>query len=207
MILDRLEQLERMDFAKLDGLVPVIAQHATTGEVLMLAFANREALERTLVERRMWYWSRTRNALWCKGETSGNQLDLVSLSMDCDADAIVARVLPQGPTCHTGAWSCFDAMPTLAGLAETIDARRRAAEGGSYTRRLLDDENLRLKKIAEEALELALACKERDARRVAEEAADLFYHTLVVCSAAGVSLRDVLAVLETRRRPSGSAEP
>jgi phosphoribosyl-ATP pyrophosphohydrolase/phosphoribosyl-AMP cyclohydrolase len=181
--------------------VPVVAQHATTGEVLMLGFANRDALERTLEERRMCYWSRSRSALWRKGETSGHYQDLVSLHADCDGDAVVARVLPHGPTCHTGDWSCFDAPPTLPALSQTIEERSSASTAGerSYTRRLLDDENLRLKKLAEESLELALACKERDRAQVAEEGADVLYHTLVACAAVGVTLADIVGVLESRR--------
>jgi phosphoribosyl-ATP pyrophosphohydrolase/phosphoribosyl-AMP cyclohydrolase len=201
MNLDRLDHLDSLDFAKQDGLVPVVAQHATTGEVLMLGFANRRALERTLEERRMCYWSRSRAALWQKGETSGHYQDLVSLHADCDGDAVVARVLPHGPTCHTGEWSCFDAAPTLPALSRTIEERRSANTDTafSYTRRLLDDENLRLKKLAEESLELALACKERDGARVAEEGADVLYHTLVACAAVGVTLGDIVGVLESRR--------
>jgi phosphoribosyl-ATP pyrophosphohydrolase/phosphoribosyl-AMP cyclohydrolase len=201
MNLDRMEHLDSLDFAKQAGLVPVVAQHATTGEVLMLGFANRHALERTLEERRMCYWSRSRSALWQKGETSGHYQDLVSLHADCDGDAVVARVLPHGPTCHTGEWSCFDAAPTLPALSQTIEERRSASTDTafSYTRRLLDDENLRLKKLAEESLELALACKERDRVRVAEEGADVLYHTLVACAAVGVTLTDIVGVLESRR--------
>jgi phosphoribosyl-ATP pyrophosphohydrolase/phosphoribosyl-AMP cyclohydrolase len=198
MKLERPEQLDMLDFAKQDGLLPVVTQHATTGEVLMLGFANREALERTLGERRMCYWSRSRAALWQKGESSGNYLDLVSLHADCDGDAILARVLPHGPTCHTGEWSCFGAPPTLAALSEVIEARRVSGET-SYTRKLLGDENLRLKKLAEESLELALACKEGATDRIAEEAADVLYHTLVAGAAANVSFADIAAVLESRR--------
>ena len=199
MKLERSEQLDNLDFAKQEGLLPVVTQHATTGEVLMLGFANREALERTLAERRMCYWSRSRATLWQKGETSGNYLDLVSLHADCDGDAILARVLPHGPTCHTGEWSCFDAPPTLAALSQTIEARRATGEGTSYTRKLLTDENLRLKKLAEESLELALACREGLTERIAEEAADLLYHTLVAGAAADVSYADIAGVLESRR--------
>lgn len=199
MKIDRVQDLDSLDFAKQDGLVPVVAQHALTGEVLMVGFANRASLERTLEDRRMWYWSRTRAVLWQKGETSANHQDLVSLYADCDCDAIVAHVLPRGPTCHTGEWSCFDAPPALTALGETILARQNSSPETSYTRRLLDDENLRLKKLAEESLELALACKEGDAGRVAEEAADLVYHTLVACAAARVSLSAVLGVLDARR--------
>jgi phosphoribosyl-ATP pyrophosphohydrolase/phosphoribosyl-AMP cyclohydrolase len=200
----RLDSLDELDFAKGGGLVPVVAQHAHTGEVLMLAFANRDALERTLATGEMWYWSRSRGELWHKGATSGNTQRLVALHADCDRDSVIARVLPTGPSCHTGDWSCFDAAPTLADLDAAIVARAAAPDTGSYTRRLLGDANLRLKKLGEEAVELALACERNDAGRVAEEAADLLYHALVACRAAGVSAADVLATLAARRGVSGA---
>jgi phosphoribosyl-ATP pyrophosphohydrolase/phosphoribosyl-AMP cyclohydrolase len=191
--------LEGIDFEKGGGLVPVLTQHALTGEVLMLAYANREALEKTLAERVMWYWSRSRGELWRKGDTSGNVQRLVALLPDCDGDAVLARVLPTGPSCHTGEWSCFGGAPTLAALDRVLAARAAAPPSGSYTQKLLGDPNLRLKKLGEEAVELALACERGDRERVAEEAADLLYHVLVACRAAGVELTEVLAVLEGRR--------
>ena len=199
MIIDSAAQLDTLDFAKADGLVPVIAQHATTGEVLMLAWANRDALERTLNEGVAWYFSRSRGSLWRKGATSGNVQHVVSLHGDCDSDTVLARVLPAGPACHTGAANCFDTAPTLSGLDAVITERAADPGAAGYTRKLLDDRNLRLKKLGEEAVELALACERSDRESVAEEAADLLYHTLVACRAAGVSLADVLAVLESRR--------
>lgn len=198
MRIDEPHQLDQLDFSKANGLVPVIAQHARTGEVLMLAFADREALERALRERRMWYFSRSRDALWLKGETSGNTQALVSLHADCDRDSVLALVQPSGPSCHTGDWSCFAGPPTLARLAAVIVDRARTAEPGSYTARLLADANLRLKKLGEEAVELAIACHTGDESTVANEAGDLFYHTLVACAAAGVTLDDVLSVLDDR---------
>jgi phosphoribosyl-AMP cyclohydrolase / phosphoribosyl-ATP pyrophosphohydrolase len=191
-------QLDALDFARCGGLLPVVAQHAHTGEVLMLAYADRAALEHTLAEGVMWYYSRSRARLWRKGDTSGNVQRLVALHADCDADAVVARVVPAGPACHTGEWSCFGAAPTLARLDGVIAARAGGAQTGGYTQRLLTDANLRLKKLGEEAVELALACARGDAARVAEEAADLLYHAAVACRAAGVPLADVLAVLEAR---------
>ncbi|MEX1184312.1 MAG: bifunctional phosphoribosyl-AMP cyclohydrolase/phosphoribosyl-ATP diphosphatase HisIE [Gemmatimonadota bacterium] len=204
MIIAGATQLDRLDFDKRDGLLPVVTQHAHTGEVLMLAYASRNALERTLADGVMWYYSRSRDELWRKGDTSGNIQRLVSLHGDCDGDAVVARVLPTGPSCHTGDWSCFDAAPTLPGLDAVVAARAAAPAAGSYTKRLLDDSNLRLKKLGEEAVELALACERGDTRRVAEEAADLLYHALVACRAAGVSLDDVLAELAARRKVSAA---
>ena len=182
------------------GLLPVIAQHATTGEVLMLAYANREAVERTIASGQLWFYSRSRAQLWRKGETSGNTLDVVELAIDCDADTLLARVMPAGPACHTGARNCFNTAPTLTTLADVLQDRAAKPQPGSYTTRLLGDENLRLKKIGEEAAELIHACSRSDRDRVAEEAADLLYHALVACQAVGVGLTDVLRVLDARRR-------
>ncbi|HEX2166923.1 MAG TPA: bifunctional phosphoribosyl-AMP cyclohydrolase/phosphoribosyl-ATP diphosphatase HisIE [Longimicrobiales bacterium] len=195
------EQLDQLDFSKGDGLLPVIAQHALTGEVLMLAYANRDALVRTLADRVMCYFSRSRGELWRKGDTSGNLQHLVSLHADCDGDTVIARVLPHGPACHTGASNCFDTMPTLPALDSVILSRIATPTDSSYTQTLLADDNLRLKKLGEEAVELALACERGESDRVAEEAADLLYHVLVACRAANVSLAQVLAVLEARAAP------
>lgn len=200
-------QLDRLDFAKRQGLVPVVAQHARTGEALMLGYANREALARTLETGEVWYYSRSRQQLWKKGETSGNVLRLVSLHADCDADAVLARVDPTGPTCHTGDWSCFEAPPTLPALAAVLEDRLASPPERSYTAMLLADRNLRLKKLGEEALELALACADEDRERVAEEAADVVYHTLVASLAAGVSAERVLAALDRRLPASGAVGP
>jgi phosphoribosyl-AMP cyclohydrolase / phosphoribosyl-ATP pyrophosphohydrolase len=193
-----IEAVRRLDLAKADGLVPVVAQHARTGEVLMLAYANEEALRRTLESGEMWYWSRSRGELWRKGETSGNVQRAVSLHYDCDADAVLALVEPAGPSCHTGEWSCFDARPTLAELDAVLESRVSDGAGG-YTAKLLADANLRAKKLGEEAVELALACERGEPARVAEEAADLLYHVLVAARGAGVSLDEVLKVLAHRR--------
>ena len=206
---------DALDFAKMDGLVPVVAQHWLTGEVLMLGYATREALDASLETGRLTFHSRSRDALWMKGETSGNTLRVVSLTGDCDGDAVLARVDPAGPTCHTGDRSCFGAPPTLRGLADVLERRKAAADaeagdgsegaGGSgrapssYTVKLLRDRNLRLKKLGEEASELAVACADEDRERVKEEAADVVYHTLVAALAAGVSVEDVLEALEARR--------
>ena len=209
-----LEDLQRIDFAKQGGLVPQVAQDARTGEVLMLGYSTAEAVKRSLETGELWFWSRSRNALWKKGETSGNTLRVLSLHSDCDADALLALVIPAGPTCHTGTWSCFEAPPTLARLGRVLGDRAagaatEAAEPArpktssttapaSYTVRLLQDENLRLKKLGEEAVELALACTAGDAERAAEEAADLIYHALVACQALGVGAARVLETLEAR---------
>lgn len=202
--------LETLDFAKGQGLVTVITQDARTGVMLMVAHADREALERTIASGEMHYRSRTRGP-WHKGATSGNVQRVVSLSADCDGDAVLARVVPAGPACHTGAISCFgdDAPPAdaLSALDATVAARQRSAPDGdqSYTRRLLADRNLRLKKLGEEAAELVTACADADVARVTEEAADLLYHTVVALRAVGASLDDVRTVLASRagRPPRG----
>lgn len=190
--------LAALDFEKGNGLVTVVAQHALTGAVLMVAHADREALERTMASGEMHYRSRTRGA-WHKGATSGNVQRVVSLAMDCDADAILARVLPAGPACHTGATSCFGdgalGADALGALDRTLAARAGApdapGEKPSYTRRLLGDRNLRLKKLGEEAVELSVACVEEDRPRAVEEGVDLIYHALVALRAVGVSLDDL----------------
>jgi phosphoribosyl-ATP pyrophosphohydrolase/phosphoribosyl-AMP cyclohydrolase len=204
--------IDILDFARGGtGLVTVVAQHATTGEVLMVAHADREAVDRTLASGDLTLYSRSRRALWRKGETSDNTMRVVALHADCDRDAILALVLPAGPACHTGARTCFDGgLPTLPLLAETIAARANAAADTSYTRRLLDNPNLRLKKLGEEAVELALACTSGnsavDPAAVAEEGADLMYHTLVACHAAGVTLQEIAGVLERRSERTPPAE-
>ncbi|HET7321758.1 MAG TPA: bifunctional phosphoribosyl-AMP cyclohydrolase/phosphoribosyl-ATP diphosphatase HisIE [Longimicrobiaceae bacterium] len=195
--------IEALDFARGGGLLPVVAQHARTGEVLMLGYADREALERSLPGGLLTFHSRSRDMLWTKGETSGNTLRVVSLHADCDRDAVLALVEPAGPTCHTGERSCFGAAPTLPALAGTLAARRAVPDGESYTGRLLNDRNLRLKKLGEEAVELAVACADGDSGRVREEAADLLYHLLTACLAEGVELDDILGVLEARRAGGG----
>lgn len=194
--------LDRLDFTKQEGLVAVVAQHAGDGRVLMVAHATREALERTLATREMHFWSRSRGTLWRKGETSGNTLAVVSLHADCDGDTVLALVRPSGPACHTGEPTCFGrgASPELAALDATLAERQVERPQGSYTVRLLDDENLRLKKLGEETAELVSALAKGDAARAREEAADLIYHTLVALRAAGVSAGRVLEALEARRR-------
>ena len=194
--------LDRIDFAKGGGLVTVIAQDAGTGAVLMVAFADRDALERTIESGELHLLSRTRGP-WRKGETSGNVLRVESLAADCDGDAVLARVRPAGPACHTGSRSCFGdaalAADTLAALDRVIAARAASPAAGSYTAELLADRNRRLKKLGEEAAELVAACADGDASRATDEAADLLYHTLVALRALGAGWDDVRAALDARR--------
>ncbi len=197
--------LDSLNFDKGSGTVTVVAQDAATGAVLMVAAADREALERTLATGEMHYRSRTRG-LWHKGSTSGNVQRVVSLDPDCDGDALLARVVPAGPACHTGTTSCFGeralSADAIALLDTTIAARATLPAAldaaPSYTRRLLGDRNLRLKKLGEEAAELVTACADGDVERAREETADLLYHALVALHALGGSLAEVRTVLAAR---------
>lgn len=193
-----------LDFTKGSGLVSVIAQDARTGAVLMTAFADREAVERTIESGELHLFSRSRGP-WHKGATSGNVLRVQSLIADCDADALLAMVVPAGPSCHTGTASCFGdetRSDALSALDATVATRMATATptGPSYTQKLLGDRNLRLKKIGEEASELVTACADGDVARATEETADLIYHALVALRAVGGSLDAVRAVLAARAK-------
>jgi phosphoribosyl-ATP pyrophosphohydrolase/phosphoribosyl-AMP cyclohydrolase len=189
-----------LDFSKNGGLVTVVVQDDLTGAVLMVAHADREAIDQTVATGEMHFRSRSRG-LWRKGGTSGNVQRVVSLTPDCDGDAILARVVPSGPACHTGSRSCFPSADgdALSRLNATIENRARDGSAESYTRRLLNDRNLRLKKIGEEAAELVVAAGDGDGKRAVEEAADLVYHTLVLLRALGVGLDEVRGELVRRR--------
>ena len=197
--------LDQLDFTKSGGLVTVVTQDVVSGAVLMVAHADREALEFTLRTGEMHYRSRSRG-LWHKGGTSGNVQRVVSLTADCDADAVLARVVAAGPACHNGTTSCFreEAVQAdvFAKLDATITTRMQQANDTttSYTQRLLGDRNLRLKKLGEEAVELATACVDGDIDRATEETADLLYHALVALRAVGGSLDGVRAVLSSRAK-------
>lgn len=201
--------IDSLDFSKSSGLVTVVVQDSATGSVLMVAHADREAMEKTMETGEMYFHSRTRG-LWHKGATSGNVQQVVSLSADCDNDAVLARVTPAGPACHTNSQSCFGesalAGDSLSRLDQTILARQQAlgqlpgASTDSYTQRLLTDRNLRLKKIGEEGAELIASIADNDGNRVAEEAADLLYHVLVAARSAGVGLDDIRAVIAKRAK-------
>jgi phosphoribosyl-ATP pyrophosphohydrolase/phosphoribosyl-AMP cyclohydrolase len=197
--------LDTLDFVKGGGVVTVVTVDDVSGRVLMVAQADRAALELTLGTGEMHYRSRSRG-LWRKGATSGNVQAVVGLTRDCDGDAVLARVRPAGPACHNGTTSCFegDSGSALQALDATIDARSRSTQpGASYTARLLGDANLRLKKIGEESAELVHAVAVGDRERAMEEAADLIYHTLVVLRAMGAGLEDVAQVLARRAAPPG----
>jgi phosphoribosyl-ATP pyrophosphohydrolase/phosphoribosyl-AMP cyclohydrolase len=190
------------------GLIPAIVQDAATREVLTLAYMNRESLARTLETRQTWFWSRSRNELWHKGETSGNTQEVVSLALDCDRDAIIVLVKPAGPACHTGAVSCFATGTQSAslgvlldGLYELIQSRERERPSGSYTTYLFAEGlDKILKKVGEESAETIIAAKNDDDARLTSEAADLVYHLLVLLVARGVSLNDIAQELALRRK-------
>lgn len=206
---DGQETAPDIDWAKMGGLVPVIAQDATTGVVLTLAYANEESLRLTRETGFMHYFSRSRNRLWKKGEESGHVQEVVSLDLDCDGDAILAKVRPHGPACHTGEETCFyTPLSGEGGLvldelwATLLDRKAHPTDG--HTSKLLANENLRLKKIGEEATELVMAAHKHDRAGLVAEAADLLYHALVVLAAEGVEPRDVVRELDRRRAPQGS---
>ncbi|MGQ9926427.1 MAG: bifunctional phosphoribosyl-AMP cyclohydrolase/phosphoribosyl-ATP diphosphatase HisIE [Chloroflexaceae bacterium] len=196
------------------GLAPAVVQHARTGEVLMLGYMNAEALELTRTTGLVTFWSRSRQALWRKGETSGNVLRLIDLRIDCDGDALLVLAEPAGPTCHTGERSCFhrDAMGTLirsstpsgavlGRLADGVRKRRAAAPETSYTARLLQDGVDRIaKKVGEEAVEVVIAAKNASHAELAYELADLLYHVVVLLEEQGLPLEAVWQELERRMK-------
>lgn len=205
-----------LDDVKFDerGLIPAIVQNAATREVLTLAYMNRESLEKTIETQQTWFWSRSRGELWHKGETSGNTQKVVSLTLDCDADAIVVLVDPAGPACHTGATSCFEIGLNATGvgsvldqLYELIQSRERERPSNSYTTYLFDEGlDKILKKLGEESAETIIAAKNEDQGRVVSEVADLMYHLLVLLVARGVSLDEVSQELGQRRKAGNASE-
>ena len=197
--------LDTLDWNKGDGLVPVIVQHAHDGRVLMLGYTNRDALALTLQTREVHFWSRSRQRLWRKGESSGHVLQLVSIVADCDNDTLLVQALPQGPTCHRGTPTCFDAatpsQPWLNELEALIAARAGADPASSYVAKLLAGApSRRAQKVGEEGVEVALAAVSGDTDALRGEAADLVFHLLVLLRGAGLSLADVVGELAGRHR-------
>ena len=192
-----------------NGLVPAVVQDARTREVLTLAYMNAESLARTLETGETWFWSRSRNELWHKGETSGNTQQVVSVAADCDNDAIIVLVEPAGPACHTGARSCFaieheeeHTAGLLHELYELIKRRREERPEGSYTTYLFDKGlDKILKKVGEESAETIIAAKNDDPKQLVAETADLLYHLLVMLVAKNVNLDEVRNELAQRRKP------
>ena len=201
--------LFQVDWKKGGGLAPAIVQHADTGEVLMLGYMNAKALDETQTRGLVTFWSRSKERLWTKGESSGNTLSLVSVATDCDSDAILVRARPAGPTCHTGSYSCFGETPGpeigfLGQLSHVIDARAEDAPEDSYTARLLSKGVLKCaQKVGEEGVETALAAAAEDDDALLGEAADLIFHLMVTLKARGLSLADVTALLAQRHKAKG----
>jgi phosphoribosyl-ATP pyrophosphohydrolase/phosphoribosyl-AMP cyclohydrolase len=200
--------LDAIDWTPGNGLVPAIVQHADSGAVLMLGYMNREALQRTRESGLVTFWSRSRQRLWTKGETSGNHLRLQAIAADCDRDALLVLARPAGPTCHTGTVTCWGAAAprsaaeplTFLGQLETLVATRVVERpAGSYTTRLLEAGVLRIaQKVGEEGLEVALAGVAQDDTQLLGEAADLLYHLLVLLRVRQLDLGQVIAELERR---------
>jgi phosphoribosyl-ATP pyrophosphohydrolase/phosphoribosyl-AMP cyclohydrolase len=196
-----------LDFGKSDGLIPAIVQHADSGAVLMLGYMNAEALAATFERRRVVFYSRSKQRLWMKGETSGHVLDLVEIRTDCDRDALLVAARPNGPVCHVGTSTCFgDVAPSSGsklGFLDTLEGviEQRVTENpeGSYTARLFAKGPKRIaQKVGEEGLEVALAAVAEGDDKVVSESADLLYHLLVLLKSRGVSLANVVAELESR---------
>lgn len=194
--------ITKLNFEKSQGLIPCIVQDANTRMVLMLGYMNREALDKTLAEKRLTFFSRTKQRLWTKGETSGNYLNLVEVTTDCDQDTLLFKANPTGPTCHTGNDTCFSEKNEDVGLAfleSIIQERKRNPKSGSYTNQLLDSGiNKMAQKVGEEAVELVIEAKDNNKELFLGEAADLMYHYLVLLIAKGFKLDDVLRVLRSR---------
>ncbi len=201
--------ISKVDFAKTDGLVPAIVQDADTGAVLMLAYMNREALEQTLARKRAVFFSRSKQRLWEKGETTGHTLDVVDVALDCDNDTLLVTARPRGPACHNGTATCFGNEPRnsatgiafLAKLESVIAQRASEKPEASYTAKLLDKGIKRIaQKVGEEGVETALAGVGEANDKVVEESADLLFHLLVLLRARGIALADVMRALESRHR-------
>lgn len=198
----------KIDFEKMGGLVPAIIQDAKTRNVLMLGFMNKEAYEKTLETRHVTFWSRTRQTLWTKGETSGHFLNLVDMMIDCDNDTLLVRVNPIGPTCHTGTDTCWgeeNVQPPLLFLTELqdfINKRKEEMPEGSYTTSLFNKGiNKIAQKVGEEALETVIEATNGTADHLVYEASDLLYHLLVMLTEKGLRIEDVALELQKRHDP------
>lgn len=210
-----------LDWEKVSNLMPVVIQNAQTLRVLMLGYMNAEALEKTLETGKVTFFSRTKNRLWTKGEESGHFLNVVSVAQDCDADTLLIQVEPIGPTCHTGATSCFEAAPAavsaeaaqdfsainaqdlafLSQLEALIQQRKKDAPDSSYTAKLFAQGTKRIaQKVGEEGVEIALAATVHNQEEMLNEGADLIFHLLVLLQQENASLADVVAVLKARHQ-------
>jgi phosphoribosyl-ATP pyrophosphohydrolase/phosphoribosyl-AMP cyclohydrolase len=199
--------METLNFEKLGGLVPAVIQDVRTSQVLMVGFMNSEAIEKTLADRKVTFWSRTKKRLWQKGETSGNFLEFVSMQTDCDNDSLLIKAIPHGPVCHTNQFTCFgedetvDVGTVLCRLEEIIHNRKRLMPEGSYTSKLFKEGTPRIaQKVGEEGVEVVLASVLGDKKRLTEESADLLYHLLVLLCQQDLTLADVTKELQNRMK-------
>lgn len=199
----------KIDFDKMGGLVPAIIQDAVTKNVLMLGFMNEEAYQKTIDTKKVTFWSRTRNCLWTKGETSGNYLDLVDIRLDCDNDTLLVKVHPQGPTCHLGTETCWgednslNPILFLSELQNFIDKRHQEMPENSYTTSLFKKGiNKMAQKVGEEATETIIEATNGTNEQLVYESSDLLYHLIVMLTAKGLSIEDVASELIKRHDPN-----
>jgi phosphoribosyl-ATP pyrophosphohydrolase/phosphoribosyl-AMP cyclohydrolase len=206
MRIDRQQDIEQLAWDRMDGLLPAVVQDAFDGRLLMVAYMNPESLAQTLATGLVTFWSRSRQALWTKGDTSGHRLRLESMRADCDGDCLLVQARPEGPACHRGTDTCFDddrpvgpGLAFLAALERVIAQRDAERPADSYTTRLFEAGVKRIaQKVGEEGVETALAATAGEPEELAAEAADLLYHLLVLLRARGLTLADVLATLAAR---------
>lgn len=198
--------IKQLNFKKMDGIIPAIIQDVKTMDVLMLGFMNEEALEKTIRDKRVIFWSREKKRLWEKGEISGNALEVFSITADCDKDTLLILAKPKGPTCHTGAYSCFGVkkqggIEFLQELYDLIVARKKELPKNSYTTFLFKQglEKI-LEKVEEEAKEVIFAAKKESRNRLIEESADLLYHLFVLFIKKKISLNELVKELKSRRK-------
>ena len=198
-----------IDFEKTGGLVPAIIQDANTKNVLMLGYMNQEAFDKTMATGKVTFWSRSRNCLWTKGETSGNFLDLVSIKNDCDNDTLLVKAVPHGPTCHTGTDTCWgednesNPLAFLSELQDFIERRHKEMPEGSYTTSLFQKGVNRIaQKVGEEALETVIEATNGTNDKLIYEASDMFYHLIVLLTEKGLRIEDVAAELQKRHDPN-----
>jgi phosphoribosyl-ATP pyrophosphohydrolase/phosphoribosyl-AMP cyclohydrolase len=199
--------MDKLNFDKLSGLVPAVIQDVRTNQVLMVGFMNPEALEKTLADKKVTFWSRTKKRLWQKGETSGNYLEYVAMQKDCDNDSLLIKAIPHGPVCHTNQFTCFgedetvDVGNVLCRLEETICSRKQMMPEGSYTSKLFKEGTPRIaQKVGEEGVEVALASVLGDKKRLTEESADLLFHLLVLLRQQDLTLADITKELQNRMK-------
>ena len=201
---------EKINWQKTDSLVPAIIQDAQTSRVLMLGYMNKKSLGKTLKTKRVWFFSRTKNRLWMKGEESKNYLELVNIKLDCDNDTLLVRANPAGPTCHTGKETCFDNseekipkadIGIIAELHKIIEDRKKKMPDGSYTTKLFKEGLPKIEaKVMEEAEEVCRAVREESYQRILEETRDVLYHLITLLVAKDIKLQDILDEIKDKRK-------